>query len=484
MKTEIQFLKKRKTRLLADVLLASSFLFQSPVSAQEESPSPDGKDEWRQAVYVLKGMDTSRTKEWAVEFLESTLAEEKDAFVLNVLSVAYLHGLGTEPDTLKAISYMEQSGENGYAPAYHNLGAYYKLAPRDRQDFKKAYEAFCKGAEAGFPSCQYDKGFMLYKGLGCEQNYAAAVEEFQKAADDEHRSALFMLGLCYRNGYGVDVDEERAKILFERGAKLGSKDAMEELLNSKPENDPDRKSKFISRDMAVPDNMPEIEPYVPDNKNNLAGHYNGMLVTYDWSGEYVISERKISLDMAVNEDKATGLWLMDNDTIPFTARVSKNGELVFDSVEVSMYDRYSRTYSARYCFDKVDISYISDMISGRLRLYSLDEQEPERPMYVCLQKSGAFDGDDMAKDDNSRIYSYPNPFVSQVTLHFELDNDVKSAKICVYSRTGILRQSYSLGALSAGACSYTIMPDLSEDVYVVHVVADGHVYETVIFRKK
>ena len=40
---------------------------------------------------------------------------------------------------------------------------------------------------------------MLYKGLGCRQDYGKAVELFGSAVNYDHPNAMYMLGLCYRN---------------------------------------------------------------------------------------------------------------------------------------------------------------------------------------------------------------------------------------------------------------------------------------------
>ena len=108
-----------KKILLKSFLLAVLAVAGLPIYGQT-------REEMRLAVDILKGKDTSNSKEWAVDVLEQSLQRERDAFALNVLSIAYLHGLGVEADTLKAIAYMEESGANGYKLAYHNLGMFYK----------------------------------------------------------------------------------------------------------------------------------------------------------------------------------------------------------------------------------------------------------------------------------------------------------------------------------------------------------------------
>ena len=206
-------------------------------------------------------------------------------------------------------------------------------------------------------------------------------------------------------------------------------------------------------------------------------------MTYDWSGENVISEKPLSVGIIEKADRYEGLWIQGKDSIRFQASVTDDGALKFDSTQVELYDRYSDDYKALYRFEQADISCGDNSISGQLRLYSLEEMEPERPMYVYLQKSGDTQ-DGQSADDNSKIYAYPNPFVDRVTLRFELETDVPSAQICLYSQTGINRQNYNLGALQAGEHSFVIAPDVSENIYIVRVVAGQYKYQTIIFRKR
>ncbi len=467
-------MKKRLRKCLTFIALLT---MATSMSAQQNY------DDMRLAVDVLKGKETTHDKTWAVGVLEDALNTEREAFTLNVLGIAYLHGLGVEPDTAKAIAYMEESGANGYKMAYHNLGMYYKYLEPSTQNFVKAYGTFRKGADAGSPTCCYNAGFMLYKGLGCKQDYTGAVEMFRKASVVNHAPSMFMLGLCYRNGYGVERDEGAAKFLLERAATYDYRDAMDELNKVKPENDPHRHFVNIDETMEIPATMPDIDPYVPDNTGALAGKYQGVLVTYDWSGQYVISERPLTVDMREKDGNVTGLWVDGNDSVLFNANVTPQGELEFDSTEVVLYDRYAVEKKQLYRFDKADISYMDEYISGQLRLYSMAELEPARPMYLCLRRCN-YPMTDTQSDDDSKIWAYPNPFKSQVTVRFELDEPCASTKICLYTRTGVNKQSYDLGSLDAGEHTYTFSPNVTDGVYVLHVVAGEHLYQTIIIRER
>ena len=442
-------------------------------------------DEQRIAVDVLKGKDLSQTKAWAIETLEKSLEENRDAYVLNVLGIAYLNGIGIEADEAKGVAYLEESGERDFDIAYHNLGMYYKYAKNGRQNFVKACEAFDKGIQAGSLDCYYIKGFMLYKGLGCEQNYAEAVKMFEKATEKEHPYALYMLGLCYRNGYGVEADTARANFFLRRAEKLNHKGAMEELLKKEPENNPKRRYVNIDKKQVVPEEMPTISPYVPNNTTEIGGTYKGIHVTYDWSGKYVLSEKPMTLTMTVNGDRASGIWLQGNDSIPFSATLTKQGELIFDNTEVTIYDRYAPSNAETYRYEKSSVSCGNGFLTGNLRMYSTREMEPGRPTYISLQRCGDAPQNLLQENYDSKIYAYPNPFTDRVNLYFELEEDVPSAKIYLFSQNGTLKQAYELGAVESGEHTYTIMPnDMAEKSYVVNVVAGKYKYQTIIFRDR
>jgi hypothetical protein len=462
----------RKT-LFASLLLATTVLSPFTTFGQTD------KDEWRLAVDVLKGKDKTRDKSWAFQLLSESQIYERDAFVQNVLGIAYLHGLGTTPDTTRAIVCFEEAGVLGYTPAYHNLGMLYKYAPRDRQDFRKAYDAFAAGAEAEDPSCCYDCGFMKYKGLGCKQDYAGSIDMFEKAAVFDHAPSLYMLGLCYRNGYGVEADTAIANFYLRQSADLGFPDAMEELLTEKPENHGAVNYATSDATISYPDEMPFIEPFLPLDSKVMTGSYQGLLVTYDWSGKSVISEKPLHVDMVVARDTASGLWIQGTDTLSFSASIGEEGDFRFVESEKDLFDRYSPSFTSKYRFEKVDMNYCRGYVTGQLRLYSLDEREPDRPMYVCLRKSDA-SGSGYGEDEFSKIVAYSDPYSDRITLKFELSESVPSVQVLIYNRMSLNVGSFKYGAMDAGVNSLTFSPNLSDGYYVIYVQAGKQKFQAVI----
>ena len=54
-----------------------------------------------------------------------------------------------------------------------------------------------------------------------ETDDKAAVEWFQKAADQEYPRAMMLLGECYENGYGIEKDVTKAVELYTKAHEAG-----------------------------------------------------------------------------------------------------------------------------------------------------------------------------------------------------------------------------------------------------------------------
>ena len=345
-----------------------------------------GNDEVMHAVGVLKGIYQDYTKEKAVSILLNAAENDTVAYAMNALGLAYMEGIGTEQNAEKAISWLKKAGENGYCDAYHNLGVIYKLGKcGEKQNFTAAYNAFIKGAEAGSDACRYGAGFMLYKGLGCAQDYGKAMELFQTASDNGNVYATYMLGLCYRNGYGTAQDEEQGMELLNQAATLGYSAAIEEMSRKNPEN---YLSGIIVSDSAftdIPASMPEIKADVNDT-TLLRGKYSGCVVMYDWSGRHVLGEKPVCMSVSRTGEEISGYLLLGTDSVPFKADITAEGSLKFKKSYVSLKERYTFNGKVQYRLDSADLDIWNDRIRGRLSLYSLSQREPERPMFMELYR--------------------------------------------------------------------------------------------------
>ena len=447
-------------------------------------PAAAQTDDVTQAVCVLKGMETDGDKARAISTLVSAATRDTSAMAMNALGIAYMKGIGVDADSTQATLWLERAGEAGYHDAYHNLGMMYKDGQCGlRQDFAKAARYFDAGARAGSVMCYYDMGYMLYKGLGCRQDYAKAADLFAKGVDLDHSPCLYMLGLCYRNGYGVERDTARASFLLGRAAELSYGAAIEEQLRELPENSWNSLTAHMEQAMQAPASMPAIEPMVADIAS-IPGEYQGSLVTYDWSGKYIINERPLSISMTMADGVISGKWCDGIDTVSFAATVGTDGKLIFKEGAMRRHERYTEEHPVLYRFKSADITSMGGSLTGSLRLYSVTQREPERPMYISLAKVGTQGRQAAADSTETRLKAYPNPFSGDVTLSFDLTEDVASARICLYSQTGVNVLNATTGALAAGRHSFTITPNVPDGMYVAHVTAGNRQFRAIIIKKR
>lgn len=441
-----------------------------------------GNDEVMHAVGVLKGIYQDYTKEKAVSILLNAAENDTVAYAMNALGLAYMEGIGTEQNAEKAISWLKKAGENGYCDAYHNLGVIYKLGKcGEKQNFTAAYNAFIKGAEAGSDACRYGAGFMLYKGLGCAQDYGKAMELFQTASDNGNVYATYMLGLCYRNGYGTAQDEEQGMELLNQAATLGYSAAIEEMSRKNPEN---YLSGIIVSDSAftdIPASMPEIKADVNDT-TLLRGKYSGCVVMYDWSGRHVLGEKPVCMSVSRTGEEISGYLLLGTDSVPFKADITAEGSLKFKKSYVSLKERYTFNGKVQYRLDSADLDIWNDRIRGRLFLYSLSQREPERPMFMELYRGayGKTDNDNTCADGYIAIA--PNPFDSQFDAIFEL-REKATATARVFDKFGVLIWQQSLGTFEAGKHKVTLSPDIRPGYHVLNISAGKQVLRTIIVKK-
>lgn len=164
-----------------------------------------------------------------------------------------------EPDYTKAMEYYKADKDNPYAKI--NMGYLYLNGQDVAQDreiasalFQEAIDADCtegyvgkasmaeedgdyatameyynkalKGKEQVFCAFAMQGIACLYQdGNGVEQDYAKAIEWYEKAAELGNATALNNIGYMYQYGEGVDSDYEKALEYYDKATKMGSEQA-------------------------------------------------------------------------------------------------------------------------------------------------------------------------------------------------------------------------------------------------------------------
>ena len=63
----------------------------------------------------------------------------------------------------------------------------------------------------------------------CFQSAQRAAEQYLKAAEQGDVDAMYQLGECYEDGFGVEEDEEEAIKWYRKAAEQGNDDAIDKL---------------------------------------------------------------------------------------------------------------------------------------------------------------------------------------------------------------------------------------------------------------
>ena len=334
---------------------------------------------------ILKRTSSKRKTRWALRTLRQAVEEDKSASAMEALGLAYIGGIGVECDTAKAVALLEEAGRLGVKDAYHALGMIYKYGEGGlRQDFRRAYGYFCTGAERGSVRCIYAKGFMLYKGLGCRQDYQQAALTFLPAANSRDENSWYMLALCSRNGYGLEKDSAAAAFCLKRAARMGSRDARDELARPHEETYMHAVYADSAEYSFIPDSLPAVKPTV-GGAALAEGHYSGFVVTYDWSGKYILGEQPFAMTVSSVGGELSGELSIDSVDTAYCGSLS-GCRLVFASGGVTLPERYERGGKMDYRLDSMVLDVGDGKVTGRLNLYSTKLKEPGRPMYFELRR--------------------------------------------------------------------------------------------------
>ena len=131
----------------------------------------------------------------------------------------YMYGtLEMEPDEEAAYEIMKEEAEQGNAYAMADMGKMYAHGIFVEADQTKAQEWYEKALKAMLvvegrkenTYLEYRIGKMYQYGLETEENLSEAAKWFSIASGNEHKYALYSLGMLSRHCKGVEQDERKA----------------------------------------------------------------------------------------------------------------------------------------------------------------------------------------------------------------------------------------------------------------------------------
>lgn len=338
------------------------------------------------------------------------------------------------------------------------ISSYYKLAVRYKDgngvpmDYKMAYENFSKAAALGDPQSMYAVGYMSYKGLGCLQDYKKAADQFYKGAIIEKDNSMYFYGLCWRNGYGVEKNEDSAKYWLNKSASMGYKQATLELQMAVGENANDSANALVAQinNAAIP-NKTTLNKYNKvqqklASSEVISGEYTGWLIQYDWSGEHAVSSKRIKLNLDAKDNNLSGKWKEDtNDPFEIKARLASDS-VIFQNSQYSRKDHYSPDKAVLYNFENARLNLVqtkdSVFLAGNLEMFSPERGEPSKPLFLALSRK-------IPPVKNLVVKAYPNPFSNVLNVSFNLI-DPTTIEVQLITLTGKIVYRNPAGLLEAG----------------------------------
>jgi hypothetical protein len=406
---------------------------------------------------------------------------------MNALGLSYINGQGIPVDTIMGLQWLKVAGETGYPQAWHNLGIIYKYGRSGvKQNLAEAFQFMDKAASQQDLIGLYDAGYMLYKGLGCTQDYTKAYTYFKQASDKEYSPAMYMLGLCYRNGYGVDRNMGDANFWLAKASAKGYKPASNELNSDEPENKLSRlkvKGNNITSQPTTFKRIPHIK-LIKDKQ--IDGTYEGILVTYDWSGAHIIKESPFSLILHSNGSTVNAEWREQGSDTIIVQGLWTDTCLLFTKAEQGRNDHYNISRKVKWNFTNARLQLLNDFtgsyLAGNIQMFSPETMEPQRPMYMNIRKTQSVDSKAITNSDINKFAVYPNPFSEGLNVDFYQSSDSK-VNARVYTTNGNCIYSADLGNYAVGEQKLTLLLKLPTGVYFFKLITDSKQYQTIVIRK-
>ena len=114
----------------------------------------------------------------------------------------------------KAINIFVLTGENGYIESYYYLGLiFYKL-----KDYEESYRYFSLADK--YPKSNIYLGLIELNGKIKNSSKRKGFLYFVSGSKKKIHECDYLLGICYQNGYGVNISEEKNNYFFSKGMKF------------------------------------------------------------------------------------------------------------------------------------------------------------------------------------------------------------------------------------------------------------------------
>lgn len=439
-------------------------------------------------------------------------ADQGNANCLNLLGLFYKQGLGVEKNEEKTFNLIMEAAKKELPAAEYNIGRFYMIGLGCDIDFDKAKSWLTIAADHGNQRAAYALGYMYFKGFGVAQDYKKAVSWFELSP---WPMAKHHLGLCHYFGYGVEKNEDQAILYFSQSQTTNSNMFLNHIAENVKESvaaglakeigETETKTNTAIAKEAIDKTTEKLGNTVPTaSKKELKpkyfnGKWKGKLVELDWSKKEIVRILPLSCEFTAEDNNVHYKWNLNKETTESTAILEDNA-LYFDKLNMTLDMPYSENPNSNILVSQLLSSQMEFKtvnkkvyLTGSLQTFTEEWQEPGPPMHIILKQTEEGDDDDLTTEEllaltdqkEHFITLYPNPFVSDVLIEYELENDA-NVNVGVYDFTGNnTAVTLEKGALQTqGKHRYTFNgSNLIPGMYIVRVGVNNETHSRILIKK-
>jgi uncharacterized protein len=167
----------------------------------------------------------------------AALYPHRQASNVDAATIDRLRILASTGQDNAALAQLQALAQQGQLSAMHAAASVLLQSPRPEQAQQGLTLAYA-AAQRGDPAAQYLLGKTLFEAkVTAPAQRPQARVWLEKSAQQQHDQASYLLGLIYKNGYGITPDARAAVHWFEAAARQGNPDAMFMLGNAYLEGD-------------------------------------------------------------------------------------------------------------------------------------------------------------------------------------------------------------------------------------------------------
>lgn len=180
--------------------------------------------------YCLNDRDADTAREWYEKAVAADANHAKANAALGIMGRSNRKvSIGSDETeayfTAAAENGLFELGGNSGADAYLLAAVCYENGYGTEQDYTAALECYQKAADAGCAFAMRSIAVMYENGRGVDKDKSAAVEWYTKAAENGDAEAMFALGSYYESN-GADKDYTKAMDWYLKAADEGHAEAM------------------------------------------------------------------------------------------------------------------------------------------------------------------------------------------------------------------------------------------------------------------